>query len=76
MKSQRDELRDIYDVMMKATDEGTVPDGYYGPSTVRWATPEGMRRFNLKECPMVHLDAKGNVDCYFTETEAVTLGLH
>jgi hypothetical protein len=76
MSSQRDELRNIYDVMMKATDEGTVPDGYYGPGTVRWATPAEMRHFKLTECPMVHLDKNGNVDCYFTETEAVTLGLH
>ncbi len=53
MKSQRDELMNIYNVMMKATDEGTVPDGYYGPGTVRWATPAEMRRFSLKECPLV-----------------------
>ena len=32
MRSQRDELMNIYNVMMKATDEGTVPDGYYGPT--------------------------------------------
>ena len=58
---------------MKATEEGTVPFGCYGPETCRWATKEEMRRFGLKDYPMVHLDENGNIDCYFTETEAVTI---
>ena len=33
--------RKIYDVLMRATKEGTVPLGYYDPATCRWATPEG-----------------------------------
>ena len=28
------------------------------------------RRFGLKDCPMVHLDESGEIDCYFTETGA------
>ena len=65
--------RKIYDVLMKATKEGTVPFGYYGPETCRWATQEEMQRFSLKDFPLVHLDEKGDIDCYFTETEAVTI---
>src|ERR1700747_2976022 len=65
--------RKIYDVLMKATKEGTVPFGYYGPETCRWATQEEMQRFGFKDFPLVHLDEKGDIDCYFTETEAVTI---
>jgi hypothetical protein len=63
--------RKIYDVFMKATQEGTVPFGYYGPETCRWATQEEMQRLGLEDYPMVHLDEKGDIDCYFTETGAV-----
>jgi hypothetical protein len=68
--------RKIYDVFMKATKEGNVPFGYYGPETCRWATQEEVRRLGLKDYPMVHypmvhLDENGEIDCYFTETEAV-----
>jgi hypothetical protein len=35
-------IRKIYDVFMKATREGNVPFGYYGPETCRWATQEEM----------------------------------
>jgi hypothetical protein len=65
--------RKIYDVLMKATKEGTVPFAYYGPETCRWATPEEMQRFRLKDFPLVHLDETGDIDCCFTETEAVTV---
>jgi len=65
--------RKIYDVLMKATKESTVPLGYYGPETCRWATQEEMQRFGLKDYPLVHLDEKGDIDCYFNETEAVTI---
>jgi hypothetical protein len=58
--------RKIYDVFMKATKEGTVPFGYYGPETCRWATQEEMQRFSLKDFPLVHLDEKGDIDCYFS----------
>jgi hypothetical protein len=58
---------------MRATKESTVPFNYFGPESCRWATQEEMQRFNLKACPLVHLDNTGNIDCYFTETEAVTL---
>ena len=49
-------LRKIYDVFMKATKEGNVPFGYYGPETCRWATRKEMQRLGLKDYPMVHLD--------------------
>ena len=65
--------RKIYDVLMKATNGGSVPFGYYGPETCRWATQEEMQRFSLKDFPLVHLDEKGDIDRYFTETEAVTI---
>jgi hypothetical protein len=65
--------RKIYDVLMRAVQEETVPFGYYAPETCRWASPEEMRRFGLKACPLVHLDEKGDIDSYFTETEAVTV---
>ena len=65
--------RKIYDVLMEATKEGTVPFGYYGPETCRWATQEEMQRFSLRDFPLVHLDENGDIDCYFTETEAVTI---
>ena len=29
-----------------------------------------MRRFGLEDCPLVHLDESGEIDCYFTETGA------
>ena len=41
---------------MKAVKEGWIPFGYYGPETCRWATPDEMRRFGLRDCPMVHID--------------------
>lgn len=65
--------RNIYNVIMKATEEGTVPDGHYGPDTCRWATQDEMRRFGLKSRPVVHLNSNGDIDCYFTETEAVVV---
>jgi hypothetical protein len=65
--------RKIYDVLIKATKEGTVPFGYYGPETCRWTTQEEMQRFGLNDHPLVHLDEKGDIDCYFTETEPVTI---
>jgi hypothetical protein len=33
-------MKRIYNTMMAACNEGRVPDGEYGPKTVRWATPE------------------------------------
>ena len=65
--------REIYDVFMRAVKEGSIPFGYYGPETCRWATPDEMRRFGLKDCPMVHLDESGEIDCYFTETGATVV---
>jgi hypothetical protein len=65
--------RKIYNVMMRTVDSGSVPDGFYGPETCRWASPGEMRRFCLIARPIVHLDANGEVDCYFTETEAVVV---
>ena len=65
--------RNIYDVLMKAIKEATVPFDYYGPETCRWATQEETQRFGLKDYPLVHFDEKGDIDCYFTETEAVTI---
>jgi hypothetical protein len=63
--------RKIYDVLMRAVDSGSVPDGYYGRETCRWASPGEMRRFRLITRPLVHLDVNGEVDCYFTTTEVV-----
>ena len=60
-------VRQIYDAFMRAIDEGSVPFGCYGPETCRWATPDEMRRFGLEDCPLVHLDVRGEIDCYFTE---------
>jgi hypothetical protein len=56
-------VKRIYNVFMRAVREGSIPFGYYGPSTCRWATPAEMRRFGLKACPMVHLDESGEIDC-------------
>ena len=68
--------RKIYNVLMKATREETVPWGYYGPETCRWATREEMARFGLESCPLVHLDDSGEIDCYFTETDAIVVASH
>jgi hypothetical protein len=65
--------RKIYDVLMRAVDSGTVPDGFYGPETCRWASPGEMRRFRLTTRPLVHINDQGNIDCYFTEDEAVVV---
>ena len=37
------------------------------------AANELARRFGLEDCPMVHLDKSGEIDCYFTETGATVL---
>jgi hypothetical protein len=42
--------RQICDAFMRAIKEGSIPFGYYGPETCRWATPEEMRRFGLEYC--------------------------
>jgi hypothetical protein len=65
----------IWKVLMHATKNNLVPDGYYGPETCRWATREEMQRFNLETAPLVHLGRDGNGDCYFTETKAVVVEL-
>jgi hypothetical protein len=49
--------RQIYNALMRAVKEGCVPFGYYGP----------------EDCPMVHLDESGEIDCYFTETGATVV---
>jgi hypothetical protein len=67
-------LRKIYDVFMRATEAGTVPFGYYGPETCRWATHSETQRFGLEIAPLVHFDEAGSIDCYFTETKAVVVG--
>ena len=71
-------VRQIYNSLMRAVKDGSIPFGYYGPETCRWATPDEMRRFGLKDCPfglkdcpMVHLNESG--DCYFTETGATVV---
>jgi hypothetical protein len=66
-------VRQIYNAFMRAVKEGSVPFGYYGPETCRWATLDEMRRFGLEDCPMVHLDKSGKIDCYFTETGATVV---
>jgi hypothetical protein len=68
--------RQICNALMRAVKEGCVPFGYYGPETCRWATPDEMRRFGLEDCPMVHLDKSGEIDCYFTEAGATFPGRH
>jgi hypothetical protein len=65
--------RKIWRVLMKATEDETVPWGYYGPENCRWATREEMQRFGVKDCPLVHLDQAGEIDCYFTTTKAVVV---
>jgi hypothetical protein len=65
--------RDVWQVLLKATSEGSVPKGIYGPATCRWATAEEMKRFNLLDCPLVHLDRSGEIDCYSTTTSAVVV---
>jgi hypothetical protein len=59
---------------MRTTEAGIVPDSYYGPGTLRWATPEEVHRFGLNNYPLVGLDKNGEIDCYFTTTKAVVLG--
>jgi hypothetical protein len=66
-------VRQIYNALMRAIKEGSVPFGYYGPETCRWATPDEMRCFGLKDCPMVHVDQSGEIDCYFTEAGATVV---
>ena len=44
-------VRQIYNAFMRALKEGSIPFGYYGPETCRWATPDEMRRFGLEDCP-------------------------
>jgi hypothetical protein len=65
--AKKSQERKIYDVFIKSVQENTAPFGHYGPETCRRATQEEMRRFGLKTCPLVHLDSKGDIDCYFTE---------
>ena len=65
--------RKIYDVFMKATKEGTVPFGYYGPETCRWATRGETQGFGLTVAPLVHFDDNMDIDCYFTETKAIVV---
>ena len=67
--------RKIYDVMMDACKNGRVPDGYYGPGTVRWATNRERENLKLVDFPLVHLDTDGRIDCYFTETQAVIVSV-
>jgi hypothetical protein len=38
-------VRKIYSSLMRAVKEGSIPFGFYGPETCRWATPDEMRRF-------------------------------
>jgi hypothetical protein len=38
-------VRQIYNALMRAVKDGSIPFGYYGPETCRWATPDEMRRF-------------------------------
>jgi hypothetical protein len=52
-------VRKIYSSLMRAVKEASIPFGYYGPETCRWATPDETRRLGLKDCPMVHLDESG-----------------
>ena len=67
-------VRQIYNAFMRVVREGSVPFGCYGPETCRWATPDEMRRFGLEDCPKVHLDESGEIDCYFiTETGATVV---
>jgi hypothetical protein len=48
-------------------------DRYGTIETRRWATPDEMRRFGLKDCPLVHVDQSGEIDCYFTEAGATVV---
>lgn len=63
----------VWKTLMRSTKDGCVPDGYYGPETCRWATPEETMRFGLTKPPLVHLDRAGNIDCYFTESKAIVV---
>jgi hypothetical protein len=65
--------RQIYNALMRAVKEGSIPFGCYGPETCRRATPEEMRRFGLKDCAMVHLDQSGEIGCYLTEAGATVV---
>jgi hypothetical protein len=65
----------IWQTLLTATENGAVPDGYYGPGTCRWATKGETQRFGLIDYPLVHLDKNGNIDCYFTETKAVVVNI-
>ena len=35
-------VRQIYNSLMRAVKEGSVPFDYYGPETCRWATPDAI----------------------------------
>ena len=48
-------------------------DDWAMPEKTLSATPDEMRRFGLKDCPMVHIDESGEIDCYFTETGATVV---
>ena len=46
-------FRGLYNVIMKACEEGRVPPGDYGPDTMRSATPGEMASFGLNKPPLV-----------------------
>jgi hypothetical protein len=60
--------RIIFDVLMAAIEDDTMPRGDYGPATYRRASPEEIKRYGLKNDiqPVAHLDARGVVDCFIT----------
>jgi hypothetical protein len=43
--------RNIY-TMMAAIKEERVPDGHYGPKTMRWGTDEERKAFKLDDFPV------------------------
>ena len=72
-KETHSPLRKIYDVFMKATRRRERALWLItAPETCRLATQEEMQRFRVKVCPRWCTSMKrADIDCYFTETEAV-----
>jgi hypothetical protein len=61
----------IWKMLMKSVEDGTLPQGYYGPKTCRWATSEEAESLGLTDIPLVHFNVDGQIDCAITENSVI-----